>query len=67
KRLGGKNWTRLHKLTYVAAFLGVVHFWMIVKSDILYPALFAVVLGVLMAYRVMPRSKPGATAIKADS
>lgn len=67
KRLGGKNWTRLHKLTYVAAFLGVVHFWMIVKSDILYPALFAVVLGVLMAYRVMPRNRPGATAIKADS
>ena len=37
KRLGGKNWARLHKLTYVAAILGVIHFWMIVKSDIFYP------------------------------
>ena len=38
KRLGGKNWSRLHKLTYVIAILGVIHFWMIVKSDIFYPA-----------------------------
>src|SRR5215204_5364724 len=34
KRLGGKNWARLHKLIYPIALLGVVHFWMIVKSDV---------------------------------
>lgn len=28
KRIGGKNWARLHKLTYGIAGLGVVHFWM---------------------------------------
>ena len=51
KRLGGKNWARLHKATYFAAILGVVHFWMIVKSDIFYPLLFALVLAYLLGYR----------------
>lgn len=58
KRLGGKNWTRLHKLTYPAAILGVIHFWMIVKSDIFYPVLFGLVLAVLLAYRLVPKAKP---------
>lgn len=52
KRLGGKNWARLHKLTYVIAILGVIHFWMIVKSDVFYPALFGSVLAVLLFYRI---------------
>lgn len=56
KRLGGKRWAKLHKLTYVAAFLGVIHFWMIVKSDIFYPAVFAVILLLLMIYRVKPKA-----------
>ena len=51
KRLGGKNWSRLHKLSYVIAILGVIHFWMIVKSDIFYPAVFAVVVAALLGYR----------------
>jgi sulfoxide reductase heme-binding subunit YedZ len=52
KRLGGKNWARLHKLTYAVAVLGVIHFWMIVKSDVFYPALFGIVLAVLLFYRI---------------
>ena len=52
KRLGGKNWQKLHRLTYVVAIGGVVHFWMIVKSDITYPFLFALVLAVLLGYRI---------------
>src|SRR5919199_4090388 len=31
KRIGGKRWARLHKLVYVSAIGGVVHFWMLVK------------------------------------
>lgn len=58
KRLGGKKWARLHRLTYVAAILGVIHFWMIVKSDVFYPALFGVVLAGLLVYRLMPKQKP---------
>jgi sulfoxide reductase heme-binding subunit YedZ len=53
KRLGGKNWARLHKLTYLVGILGVVHFWMIVKSDVFYPALFGLALATLLGYRLV--------------
>ena len=53
KRLGGKNWARLHKLTYLIGILGIIHFWMIVKSDIFYPAIFGLVLAVLLGYRLV--------------
>lgn len=53
KRLGGKNWARLHKLTYVVGILGVIHFWMIVKSDVFYPALFGIALAILLGYRLV--------------
>ena len=67
KRLGGKNWARLHKLTYAAAILGVVHFWMIVKSDVFYPALFGIALAVLLFYRVYnAKQKPKGPGAKAD-
>ena len=52
KRLGGKNWARLHRLTYVAAILGVIHFWMIVKSDVFYPFLFGLILALSLGYRI---------------
>lgn len=52
KRLGGKNWARLQKLIYVIAILGVIHFWMIVKSDLTYPFLFGLILAILLGYRV---------------
>lgn len=66
KRLGGKNWARLHKLTYVIAILGVIHFWMIVKSDLTYPFLFAIVLAMLLGYRVYANlEKPKSPKAKA--
>ena len=64
KRLGGKNWARLHKLIYPIAILGVIHFWMIVKSDIFYPVLFGLVLAILLGYRLVAKQK-GKTATKA--
>jgi methionine sulfoxide reductase heme-binding subunit len=65
KRIGGKNWQRLHRLTYVAAIAGVIHFWMIVKSDIFYPVLFGSVLAVLLGYRIYASRKPKMKAQKA--
>ena len=62
KRLGGKKWARLHKLTYVAATLGVIHFWMIVKSDVFYPALFGIVLAGLLLYRLLKSKRLNAEA-----
>jgi len=55
KRLGGKNWSRLHKLRYLIGILGVVHFWMIVKSDIFYPVIFGIVVAVLLGYRLVSK------------
>jgi sulfoxide reductase heme-binding subunit YedZ len=51
KRLGGKNWQKLHRLSYPIAIGGVVHFYMIVKSDTTYPLLFGLVLASLLYYR----------------
>jgi sulfoxide reductase heme-binding subunit YedZ len=51
KRLGGKRWAKLHKLSYVAAVGGLIHFYMGVKADTTLPILFAVVLALLLGYR----------------
>lgn len=53
KRLGGKRWARLHKLVYVAAIGGVIHFWMLVKSDTRLPIRFAFLLVVLLGSRLV--------------
>lgn len=58
KRLGGKNWQKLHRLIYPTAILGVIHFYWIQKSDITYPILFALVLVGLLGYRVYVKLKP---------
>jgi sulfoxide reductase heme-binding subunit YedZ len=51
RKLGGKNWNRLHWLTYAAAISGVVHYWWGVKSGVKTPLAITVVLGVLLAAR----------------
>lgn len=58
KRLGGKRWARLHRLVYVAAIAGVVHFWMLVKSDTRLPLTFAFVLLFLLGYRLFAKYAP---------
>lgn len=55
-RLGGRRWQRLHRLVYVAAAAGVVHFWWLVKSDIREPALYGVIFAVLMLARLPGRN-----------
>lgn len=53
KRLGGKRWALLHKLAYVAAIGGVIHFWMLVKSDTRLPIRFAFVLAIILGSRMV--------------
>lgn len=53
KRLGGKRWRALHRLSYVAAIAGVTHFYMQVKADVRLPLVFVVMLTVLLGYRVV--------------
>src|SRR5271166_4012760 len=52
RRLGGKNWQRLHRLIYLTGILGVVHYYWLVKADVRKPIEFGVVLSLLLAYRV---------------
>jgi sulfoxide reductase heme-binding subunit YedZ len=53
KRLGARRWKRLHRLVYVAAGLGVIHFVWRVKSDLREPLIYVGVLTVLFAIRVI--------------
>lgn len=48
----GRRWTRLHRLVYVIAILGVWHFWWQVKKDISEPLLYAAILALLLGYRI---------------
>lgn len=61
KRLGGKRWNRLHKLTYIAAFGGVIHYFMLVKADTREPIAFGVVVAALLAYRLANKFFPNLT------
>jgi len=56
RRLGGKRWQMLHRAIYVAAVLGVVHYYWLVKSDIRKPAFYGVVVGILLAWRIWSRT-----------
>lgn len=51
KRLG-RNWQRLHRLVYLIAILGVLHYLWLVKADLREPLIYAGVLAVLLGYRV---------------
>ena len=57
KRLGGKRWQRLHRLIYLIAPLGAIQFYMLVKSDVFYPASFGLVAAVLLIYRIYARQQ----------
>jgi methionine sulfoxide reductase heme-binding subunit len=61
KRLGGKTWRTLHRLVYVAAIAGVIHFWLLVKSDTRLPITFGFVLLLLLAHRVLVKLNPPGT------
>ena len=55
KRLGAKRWLALHRLVYVIAPLGVLHFWWMVKRDVTEPAIYAAILALLLGYRLLAR------------
>lgn len=64
RRLGGRRWQALHRLVYVAAVAGVVHYWWLVKADVSSPSRYALALALLLgargwiAWRRRARSSP---------
>ncbi len=49
----GRRWQQLHRLIYLSAVAGVVHFVWLVKKDIRQPLIYAFVLAALLGYRVI--------------
>jgi sulfoxide reductase heme-binding subunit YedZ len=59
RKLGGKRWQILHRLIYLSALGGVIHFYWLVKSDVTRPLLYGAILLVLMLCRaVIWKAKP---------
>ena len=48
----GRNWSRLHRLVYVAAILAVIHYFWLVKSDYSEPVFYLVVVFALLCFRI---------------
>lgn len=57
RRLGARRWQVLHRLVYLIAPLAVLHFWWMVKRDLTEPIIYALLLGVLLGYRVYARTR----------
>ena len=51
RKMGGKNWNRLHKLVYVAAVCAVIHYWWQVKPGVLTPMRQTIELTILLLAR----------------
>jgi sulfoxide reductase heme-binding subunit YedZ len=51
----GRRWQKLHRLVYAIAILGVWHFYWQVKQDILEPLIYALILALLLCYRLLVR------------
>jgi sulfoxide reductase heme-binding subunit YedZ len=62
RKLGGRRWQALHRLVYVSAIAGVIHYLWLVKADRRKPFEYALVLAALLGYRVVvwliPKPQP---------
>jgi sulfoxide reductase heme-binding subunit YedZ len=66
----GKRWQQLHRLVYVAAIAGVIHFYWLVKADITRPAQYGAVLALFLGYRLFVKwrsNKRAARVIRSTS
>jgi sulfoxide reductase heme-binding subunit YedZ len=52
RRIGAKRWRAIHRLTYLAAIGGVIHYLWLVKIDIRLPLVYAGILAVLLGCRI---------------
>lgn len=48
----GHHWNTLHKLVYAISIIGLVHYWWLVRADFLKASVYAVILAVLLGYRI---------------
>src|SRR5947207_3099997 len=58
RRLGGKRWRAVHRLIYVSAIAGVIHYVWLVKADIREPLEYGAILALLLSYRMAGSIRP---------
>jgi sulfoxide reductase heme-binding subunit YedZ len=51
RKLGGKRWQSLHRLVYLAAVCGIIHYWWQVKPGVLSPLRLTIVIAILLLAR----------------
>jgi sulfoxide reductase heme-binding subunit YedZ len=61
RKLGGKRWSGLHRLVYLAGALGVIHYLWSVKADVAVPTTLGLILIGLLVLR-LPRFRPSRTS-----
>jgi sulfoxide reductase heme-binding subunit YedZ len=49
----GRRWQKLHRLVYLAAVLGCVHYWWQVKADVREPLVYAGIAALLLGWRAL--------------
>ncbi|HSE89130.1 MAG TPA: protein-methionine-sulfoxide reductase heme-binding subunit MsrQ [Candidatus Binatia bacterium] len=54
----GKRWQQLHRLVYIAAIAGIIHFYWLVKADIRRPVQYGAVLALLLVFRLVTKWAP---------
>jgi sulfoxide reductase heme-binding subunit YedZ len=52
RRLGGRRWRILHRAIYISAVCGVIHYYWLVKSAVIRPIFYGVLVTLLLAWRV---------------
>ena len=62
RKMGGKRWQWLHRLIYLSATAGVIHYLWLVKADITLPLVYGAILAVLLLYRVAAWGVPALKA-----
>jgi sulfoxide reductase heme-binding subunit YedZ len=67
RRLGGRRWQALHRLIYLSAIGGVLHYWWLVKADVSRPRIYALVVGLLLAFRVYSSRARSASPARAPT
>jgi methionine sulfoxide reductase heme-binding subunit len=70
RRLGGKRWQLLHRAVYLSAIAGVIHYYWLVKSDVRKPLEYALIVGILLAWRIgswfTDRRRPSAVHLRQE-
>lgn len=67
RKMGAKAWKRLHRLVYLAGVLACLHYFWMVKADLLGPTIHAGVLAALLGIRLLQRLRTSGIGVKSHS